>query len=149
MLPEHVALPRQPNVSSLENDACSLSAPGRTRDLGRGVGGQSVPVESILSPASLRRYRTAFWPPGADSVAWPSRGEIPWLRSNIPPLRSADFYGRASNIKLNGVCVALRKCPKPPAVTTSCSRFSPACAPNARPTSWDSEAGVHKRVEAP
>src|SRR6266481_5482654 len=36
------------------------------------------------------------------------------------------FQGRASKIRLNGVCVARRKCEKPPQVTTSPSRFSPA-----------------------
>jgi hypothetical protein len=62
---------------------------------------------------------------------------------------STDFYNLASNIKLNGVCVALRKRLKPPAAITSPSRFSPACAPKARPTSCDSDAGVQRRVDAP
>ena len=49
---------------------------------------------------------------------------------------SHDFrYSVASKIKLNGVCVARRKCLNPPAEITSLSRFSPACAPKASPTS--------------
>ena len=44
-------------------------------------------------------------------------------------------YGRASSTILNGVSVARRKRVKPPLVTTSRSFASPACAPNARPTS--------------
>jgi len=43
---------------------------------------------------------------------------------------------------LNGVSAARRKRPKPPSLATSRSRFSPACAPRARPTSCDSDQGV-------
>ena len=50
---------------------------------------------------------------------------------------------------LNGVCVARRKCEKPPVVTTSRKRFSPAWAPSASPTSCESEAGVQSSVDAP
>jgi hypothetical protein len=71
------------------------------------------------------------------------------IQPTSPPLRLVYFYGRASNIKLNGVWVALRKWLKPPAETTSRSRCSPACAPKAKPTSWDSEAGVQSSVDAP
>ena len=60
-----------------------------------------------------------------------------------------NIYGRASNIRLKGVCVALRKWLKPPAETTSRSRCSPACAPRASPTSCESEAGVQSSVDAP
>ena len=58
-------------------------------------------------------------------------------------------YGRASYTRLNGVSAARRKRVKPPAWTTSRIRASPACAPSASPTSWDSDAGVHSRVEKP
>jgi hypothetical protein len=44
-------------------------------------------------------------------------------------------YGRASRTRLNGVSVARRRLPNPPSVTTSRNRASPACAPNASPTS--------------
>src|SRR6266404_2777700 len=71
------------------------------------------------------------------------RGEFRRLHQTLK------LHGRASKIKLNGVCVARRKWEKPPAVTTSRRRFSPACAPSARPTSWDSEAGVQISAEAP
>src|SRR5439155_1717897 len=57
-------------------------------------------------------------------------------------------YGRASSTRLKGVSVARRKRVKPPAVTTSRSLASPACAPSARPTSCASEAGVQIMVEA-
>src|SRR6266850_1122793 len=56
-------------------------------------------------------------------------GEFRRCRQNLKP------QGRASKIKLNGVCVARRNWEKPPAVTTSRSRFSPAWAPSAKPTS--------------
>jgi len=56
-------------------------------------------------------------------------------------------HGRASNTRLNGVSAARRNRVKPAAVTTSLILASPACAPSASPTSWDSEAGVHSSVE--
>jgi hypothetical protein len=55
--------------------------------------------------------------------------------------------GRASYTRLNGVSATRRNCVKPPAVTTSRILASPACAPSASPTSWESDAGVHNRVE--
>jgi hypothetical protein len=67
----------------------------------------------------------------------------------LPEISAGSCYGRASKIKLNGVCVARRKWENPPDVTTSLNRFSPACAPSARPTSCDSEAGVQSSVDAP
>ena len=57
-------------------------------------------------------------------------------------------YGRASSTMLKGVSVARRKRRKPPAVTTSRSRASPACAPSASPTSCASDAGVQMSVDA-
>src|SRR6266481_1011769 len=72
-----------------------------------------------------------------------TRGEFRRLRQILK------LQGRASKIKLNGVCVARRNWEKPPAVTTSRRRFSPACAPSAKPTSWDSEAGVQISADAP
>jgi len=56
-------------------------------------------------------------------------------------------YGRASNTALKGVAATRRNCVKPAAVTTSRILASPAWAPSARPTSCDSEHGVHKSVE--
>jgi hypothetical protein len=49
---------------------------------------------------------------------------------------------------LNGVSVARRILVKPPAVMTSRSLASPACAPSAEPTSCDSEVGTQIIVEA-
>jgi hypothetical protein len=57
-------------------------------------------------------------------------------------------YGLASKTRLKGVSVARRKRVKPPAVTTSRMRASPACAPSASPTSCAFEAGVQIMVEA-
>jgi len=57
-------------------------------------------------------------------------------------------YGRASYTRLNGVSAARRKRVNPALDTTSRIRFSPACAPNAAPTSWASDAGVQIIVEA-
>src|SRR5207245_2692286 len=56
--------------------------------------------------------------------------------------------GRSSSTRLNGVAVARRNRVKPACVTTSRSRFSPACAPSASPTSWASDAGVQIIVDA-
>ena len=49
---------------------------------------------------------------------------------------------------LNGVSVARRTEANPPAVMTSRSFASPACAPSAAPTSCDSEVGTQIIVEA-
>ena len=57
-------------------------------------------------------------------------------------------YGRASNIILKGVSVARLTERNPPAVMTSRSLVSPACAPRAAPTSCDNEVGMHTIVEA-
>ena len=65
--------------------------------------------------------------------------------AGVQPLRR---QGRASRIMLNGVSVARRILVKPPAVMTSRSLASPACAPSAEPTSCDSEVGTQIIVEA-
>ena len=56
-------------------------------------------------------------------------------------------YGRASSTRLNGVSAARRTRVKPAVPSTSRRRASPAWAPSARPTSWESELGVHSSVE--
>ena len=62
--------------------------------------------------------------------------------------RLAGGHGRASNTRLNGVSAARRKRREPARPgTTSRIRASPAWAPSASPTSWDSDAGVHSSVE--
>lgn len=58
-------------------------------------------------------------------------------------------YGLASNTMLKGVSLTRRKRVMPAAVTTSRILASPAWAPRASPTSCDSDAGVHSRVEKP
>ena len=47
-----------------------------------------------------------------------------------------------------GVSVARRMRVKPASVSTARSRFSPAWAPSARPTSCASDAGVQMSVDA-
>src|SRR6476619_2007634 len=74
---------------------------------------------------------------------------VPRARLLAPDLVDRFHYGFASKTRLNGVSAARRKCVKPPLVTTSRIRASPACAPSASPTSWDSEAGVQSSVENP
>ncbi len=58
-------------------------------------------------------------------------------------------HGRASSTRLKGVSAARRTRLKPPSLSTSVRRCSPAWAPSARPTSWLSEAGVQSIVEPP
>ena len=82
---------------------------------------------ATASPTSSGYARTGLLPR-------PPRRPVPWR----PPTR----HGRASSTRLNGVSAARRKRVKPPAVTTSRSRASPACAPSASPTSCASDAGV-------
>ena len=79
-------------------------------------------------------------------------------RYAIPSVRRARYgtgrlgtratYGRASKTILNGVSAALRIRVNPPSAMTDLSRVSPACAPRAKPTSCDFEAGVHRNVDA-
>ncbi len=67
----------------------------------------------------------------------------------VPALtRRARRYGRTSRTRLNGVSAVRRTRLKPPSLSTSVSRCSPACAPSASPTSWLSEFGVQSMVEA-
>lgn len=58
------------------------------------------------------------------------------------------LYARASKIKLNGVSVARRKDVNPASSATDRKRFSPACAPSARPVSCASDVGTHTIVDA-
>ena len=58
-------------------------------------------------------------------------------------------YGRASRTRLKGVSAARLTLLNPPCLTTSARRASPAWAPSASPTSWESDAGVQITVEAP
>ena len=78
-----------------------------------------------------------FTPPGCFVVP---KTRLGWGARNLQRL--------ASKIRLNGVCAARRKVPKPASVTTLRMRSSPACAPSAAPTSCASEAGVQIMVEA-
>jgi len=62
--------------------------------------------------------------------------------------KTSDLQGLASRTRLKGVSVARRKRRKPPWVTTSRRRASPAWAPRQAPTSCERDAGVQMNVEA-
>ena len=94
-----------------------------------------------LVEADLKGVATAT----ATTVANDRRGQDAGLTTAGTALRR---QGRASRIMLNGVSVARRILVKPPAVMTSRSLASPACAPSAEPTSCDSEVGTQIIVEA-
>jgi len=104
-------------------------------------------------PEAKSPPRKIIWAVEAETHA--SEGQSPAFRRKLSGsalgLFAGDFdrfHGLASNTRLKGVSVARRKRVNPPAVTTSRNLASPACAPRARPTSCDNEAGVHNRVEA-
>jgi len=66
-----------------------------------------------------------------------------------PPPMCRVGYGLASYTTLISVSLARRKRVRPAWVTTSRILASPAWPPSASPTSCDSDAGVHSRVEKP
>ena len=75
-------------------------------------------------------------------------GSANWLIGSVSsPVSSG--YLRISKMMLSGVCAAIRNRVNPAAVTTSRILAGPACVPSARPTSWDSDAGVQSSVENP
>ena len=86
-------------------------------------------------------------PPGENLLPHGLPAQMRDCRGNIAPL-ALHHYGRASRIMLKGVSVARLTPRMPPAVMTSRSLVSPACAPRAAPTSCDSEVGIHTIVEA-
>ncbi len=104
-------------------DAVGAQPPDREVEV-LGVTGEPAPLHS------RRRYER------------PASGCRPARPQFAKPL-----YARASRIMLNGVSAALRTVPNPPAVITSRSFASPACAPSAAPTSCDSEVGTQIIVE--
>ena len=74
------------------------------------------------------------------------------LRGRVDPAGRAEIVGRwvqgrPSSTRLNGVSVARWNVLNPASWATSRSLDSPACAPRAAPTSWDSDAGVQTSVE--
>jgi len=79
------------------------------------------------------------------------QGDDPGPAAGVANTHAVDRmgHGRASNTRLNGVSAAWRKLLKPPAETTSPIRAGPAWAPSASPTSCDSDAGVHRKVDNP
>ena len=93
--------------------------------------GAMAPLLVVLGAACVAVLVEAFLP------------RLPQIRARLDEDVDAAFrsdpaargYARASRIMLNGVAAALRNCEKPPLRTTSPIRFSPACAPSARPTS--------------
>lgn len=79
----------------------------------------------------------------------------PMIGSNAFPPRRDRFHlaagaqGRASKTRLKGVWAAWRKRLKPASAMTWAILAGPAWAPSARPTSCESDAGVHSSVEKP
>ena len=65
------------------------------------------------------------------------------------PTVPSDARYRASRMRLNGVCAAVRTDSNPPARRTSASRAGPACVPSAARPGWLSEPGVQSSVEKP
>jgi hypothetical protein len=111
------------------------------------AGGDTVASPDVVST-------TLALPPVADqggsgcSVCATSNGWSWRAWAGIAMLITSVAYGRASRIKLNGVCVARRKRVNPPPVaTTSLKCDSPACAPSAGPR-FASECGTQSIVEA-
>ena len=104
----------------------------------RGEGGQLVYDRPRIGLAGVRR--------GRHGHGHRRDGRHHHHQRSLGRLRA---HGRASRTRLNGVSAARRKRVNPAAVTSSRKRASPACAPSASPTSWDSEAGVHSSVENP
>ena len=86
------------------------------------------------------RRRARRIPRSRDSAPGSAPGALPYRQC-------LQGQGLASYTMLKGVSAARRKRVKPPALTTSRIRASPACAPSASPTSCDSEAGVQRSVE--
>ena len=116
------------------------------------VGGElhheQVSIVGVSVPAQdcVMRDAIAFGPgdPGIEvgvEVVDPTGSELDDLRELHDAL--------ASSTMLNGVSATRRSVVNPAPVTISRSRASPACAPSAVPTSWDSELGVQSRVENP
>jgi hypothetical protein len=122
-----------------------------------------VPLPDRGEPIAHRRRRPA---PQAEHVTrpeWQAHDPIardafigPWWKRRIlldlaGELRRLFHFGfaqgRASKTMLNGVSATRRNRPNPASVTISRMRASPACAPSASPTGWESEHGVHSKVE--
>ena len=106
---------------------------------------RSRPTARVLraDPALCRRCAARTARPQGRACADSERGGR--LSGRLNSVR--DRHGRASRIMLNGVSVARLTLRNPPAVMTSRSRASPACAPSAAPTSCDNEVGTHTIVD--
>jgi AAA ATPase domain len=107
--------------------------------------------------AATARGVAVVWARSADRDSSPPYGlgrlvlqDPPVRRGCIaPPPMCREDYGLASYTTLISVSLARRKRVRPPLVTTSRILASPAWPPSASPTSCDSDAGVHSRVEKP
>jgi hypothetical protein len=69
-------------------------------------------------------------------------------RNRRRPRRAAAHQSRSTRIRFTGVSAARRNRVNPASSATARSRFSPACAPSASPTSCDFDAGVQISVDA-
>ena len=138
------------HMSGVDSATSSKSPPGRGhggRRRARAGGPHSTgPRDRVPAAPSQRAARGTASPP---RLRPPRRRAPRPAVAPAAPTRVAVRYGRTSSTRLNGVSVARRKRVKPPAVTTSRNRASPAWAPSARPTSWSRDAGVQTSVDAP
>ena len=113
---------------------------GRRRDDAAGRGGALPQPEDRRVPPAPRL------PEARRELPRRAGGGAPGRRGR-PGVAAGRGYGRASSTTLNGVSAARRTRVKPALPRTSRRRASPAWAPSARPTSWESELGVHSSVE--
>jgi hypothetical protein len=77
---------------------------------------------------------------GTASVSTPEASSLTLLEIGLL------MMGIAAWVK--GSLAALRIWENPPLAMAFFNRASPPCAPNAKPTSWDFDAGVHRNVDA-
>src|SRR5205807_1781927 len=110
-----------------------------------------VELDHVIVPDTARGERHREHIAGApDSLPGGCAGQVivavpAWLLRRIrdqledQPRSGRDLPAGTHHVRRNRL--------SPPAVTISRMRASPAWAPRASPTSWDSEQGVHSRVE--
>ena len=72
-------------------------------------------TRSPSSSSTATRLSSTTWMSGSSCASWPARPATLVQHSRHPEREAHTAQGRASNIKLNGVCVALRNRAKPPA----------------------------------
>ena len=150
---ECVALANRDFVKQIAAGQCDAlwcrkySAPNRKAPL------KQIPFESVLKfsyaegTAELRTRSLCSKPSSPHDQLNQARRSMKCKGIVDRPINAVS-YGRASNTILNGVSAARRTDAKPPVLITSLSRASPACAPNANPTSCANDVGTQTMVDA-